>query len=208
MILLTGTSLADAPDAELVVAARHGDDRASAILVWRYQGLVCARARNYFLAGADFDDLCQEGLIGLHEAIQDFDAANGSFPAFAELCVTRQMLSAVKAAGRRKHAPLNDYVPLRPSTDQDADPAVTVMADRPEADADPLDALVADDSLRQLLHVVEDVLSRLETRVLYLYTEGRSYQEIADLLGRQVKTIDNAVQRTRRKLEATLPMAG
>lgn len=195
----------DLTDVDLVVATRAGDQRAMESLVARYRGAARARASNYFLVGADREDLCQEAMIGLTKAIRDFDLANGaSFAAFADLCITRQILTAIKMATRLKHAPLNSYVSFdRP---YDSDPERT-LADTVaiEADADPLECLVADDGLRSLMGIVEDVLSGLEADVLRLYADGRSYQEIAALLGRRTKSIDNALQRIKRKLEAHLP---
>lgn len=201
----SGAPLEDLADGELVVRARHGDGRATEVLVGRYRGAVRARAANYFLVGADRDDLCQEGLIGLTKAIRDFDPDNGaSFASFADLCITRQILTAIKMATRRKHAPLNTYVSYdRPhAADPDRSIADTVaVAD----DLDPLESLLADDGLRSLMAVVDEVLSGLEADVLRLYVDGRSYQEIAQQLGRRTKSIDNALQRIKRKLEAALP---
>ena len=184
--------------------ARHGDVRATELLVSRYRGAVRARAANYFLVGADRDDLCQEGLIGLTKAVRDFDPDNGaSFAAFADLCITRQILTAIKMATRLKHTPLNTYVSYdRP---HESDPHRTI-ADTVavEEGLDPLETLLADDGMRAVMAVVDEVLSSLEADVLKLYVDGRSYQEIAELLGRRTKSIDNALQRIKRKLEDAL----
>lgn len=201
----TGTSLDQASDVELVARAQAGDERATGMLVSRYRGAARARARNYFLVGADREDVCQEGLIGLTKAIRDFDPDNGaSFAAFADLCITRQILTAIKMATRLKHTPLNTYVSYdRP---HEADPDRTVADAVAVADgADPLEALVAEDGMRRVMQVVDEVLSGLEVDVLRLYVDGRSYQEIAEVLGRRTKSIDNAIQRIKRKLEANLP---
>ena len=198
------TRIDDRSDVDLVVAAHAGDQQAAELLMGRYRGAVRSRAANYFLAGADRDDLCQEGMIGLYKAIRDFDPDNGaSFAAFADLCITRQMLTAIKMATRLKHAPLNSYLSIdQPRESDDGRPySEAAMA---EEGADPLDTLVADDALRTLMGVVDEVLSSLEARVLRLYVDGRSYQEIAELLGRGTKSIDNALQRIKRKLEAAL----
>lgn len=200
----TGTSLDQLSDVELVVRAQAGDQRAMGMLVSRYRGAARARASNYFLVGADRDDLCQEGLIGLTKAIRDFDPDNGaSFAAFADLCITRQILTAIKMATRLKHTPLNTYVSYdRPhEADPDRTVADTVAV---EDGADPLEALVAEDGMRRVMRVVDEVLSGLEVEVLRLYVDGRSYQEIAEVLGRRTKSIDNAIQRIKRKLEANL----
>lgn len=202
---VTGTELADLTDAELVVQARTGDVRATEAVIARYRGAVRARAANYFLVGADRDDLCQEGLIGLTKAIRDFDTDNGaSFASFADLCITRQMLTAIKMATRLKHTPLNTYVSYdRP---HDSDPSRTLADTVAVAEAlDPLESLLAEDGMRSVMAVVDEVLSSLEADVLRLYVDGRSYQEIADLLGRRSKSIDNALQRIKNKLEAALP---
>lgn len=201
---VTGTQLEELADADLVLRARHGDGRATEVLVARYRGAVRARAANYFLVGADRDDLCQEGLIGLTKAVRDFDVDNGaSFAAFADLCITRQMLTAIKMATRLKHTPLNSYVSYDRPHDGDPDRTIadTVAV---EEGLDPLESLLADDGLRTLMAVVDEVLSGLEADVLKLYVDGRSYQEIADLLGRRTKSIDNALQRIKRKLEDAL----
>lgn len=201
---VTGTQLEELADADLVLRARHGDGRATEVLVARYRGAVRARAANYFLVGADRDDLCQEGLIGLTKAIRDFDVGNGaSFAAFADLCITRQMLTAIKMATRLKHTPLNRYVSYDRPHDGDPDRTIadTVAV---EEGLDPLESLLAEDGLRTLMAVVDEVLSGLEADVLRLYVDGRSYQEIADLLGRRTKSIDNALQRIKRKLEDAL----
>ena len=202
--VVTATALEGMADADLVVRARHGDIRATELLVARYRGAVRARASNYFLVGGDRDDVCQEGLIGLYKAIRDYDPDHGAaFRSFADLCITRQILTAIKTATRLKHTPLNSYVSFdRP---HDGDPSRT-LADTVavEEALDPLKSLLAEDGMRSVMAVVDEVLSSLEADVLQLYVEGRSYQEIAELLGRRIKTIDNALQRIKRKLEAAL----
>ena len=201
---LAATEVEDHSDSHLVVAAHAGDQLAVEQLMSRYRGAVRARATNYFLAGADRDDLCQEGMIGLYKAIRDFDPDHGaSFAAFADLCITRQMLTAIKMATRLKHAPLNSYLSIDQHREDEHGRSFTEVA-MVEEDADPLESLVADDAIRTLMGLVDEVLSSLEARVLRLYVDGRSYQEIADLLGRGTKSIDNALQRIKRKLEAAL----
>jgi RNA polymerase sporulation-specific sigma factor len=200
-VAITARDVGPSTDEELVARVRAGDDRAVTELLERYRGFARARARSYFLAGGDRDDTTQEAMIGLYKAVRDYAPGHGaSFRSFAELCITRQILTAVKTATRHKHAPLNTYVSFdRPRED---DPDHTLEDTVAAADAgDPLDQLVASDELRRLQEAFEEVLSGLETDVLSLYVEGRSYQEIADLLGRRVKSIDNALQRIKRKLE-------
>jgi RNA polymerase sporulation-specific sigma factor len=195
---------AEAPDEHLVHRARSGDERALVELLERYRGFARAKARSYFLVGGDREDIVQEGMIGLYKAVRDYaDGHGASFRSFAELCITRQILTAIKTATRQKHAPLNTYVSFdRPHDD---DPGRTVGDSLAvEVTADPLERIVEDDDLRQLQHTFDDVLSGLETEVLQLYVDGCSYQEIAQQLGRRVKSIDNALQRIKRKLERAL----
>lgn len=188
-------------DEDLVVRVRAGDDRALTELLERYRGFARAKARSYFLVGGDREDTAQEAMIGLYKAVRDYLPGHGaSFRSFAELCITRQVLTAVKSATRHKHAPLNTYVSFdRPSdSDQDRTIADTVAV---EPEEDPLEQVVSSDEFRRLQTSFDEILSGLETDVLSLYVEGRSYQEIADVLGRRVKSIDNAIQRIKRKLE-------
>lgn len=191
-------------DEELIEAFRQGDDRAQATLLDRYRRFARAKARSYFLVGGDREDIIQEGMIGLYKAIRDYETGHGaSFRSFAELCITRQILTAIKTATRQKHQPLNSYVSFdRPKDD---DPARTVgdtIAD--EENVDPLQHMVASAEVGRLRQIFSEILSELESDVLRLYVEGRSYQEIAELLDRQVKSIDNAIQRIKRKLELRL----
>jgi RNA polymerase sporulation-specific sigma factor len=194
----------DLSDEDLVAAVRRGDDHALEVLLDRYRGFARAKSRSYFLVGGDREDIVQEGMIGLYKAVRDFDPdAGAAFRSFAELCITRQILTAIKTATRLKHAPLNKYVsfdkPSGSENDLTVEDAVCV-----EAEADPLHQLLLGDDVRNLRAVFDEVLSELETRVLSLYVEGRSYQEIAEQLGRHVKSIDNALQRIKRKLESRL----
>ncbi|MEX1177205.1 MAG: RNA polymerase sporulation sigma factor SigH [Nitriliruptor sp.] len=188
-------------DEQLVGLVHAGDDRAMTELLQRYRGFARSKARSYFLAGGDREDTAQEGMIGLYKAVRDYAPGHGaSFRSFAELCITRQILTAVKTATRQKHGPLNSYVSFDRPHDGDPDRTIgdTVAA---EDDLDPLAQVVASEELRRLQRAFDEVLSGLETEVLTLYVEGRSYQEIAGLLGRRVKSIDNALQRIKRKLE-------
>lgn len=198
---------ADVPaDAELVLAARAGDDRALADLLTKYRAFARVKARSYFLVGADWEDIVQEGMIGLYKAIRDFNPdLQTSFRAFAELCVTRQIITAIKTATRQKHGPLNNYVSFqRPVGDDDG--GERTLADvLPTRDiSDPADLVVSAERIRALQAHFDEVLSDLETEVLRLYVEGKSYQEIAERLQRHVKSIDNALQRIKKKLEGHL----
>ncbi len=189
-----------ATDEELVVLAPD-DDQALHELIERYRGYARNKARSYFLAGGDHDDVVQEAMIGLYKAIRDYDPqARATFRSFAELCITRQILTAIKTATRQKHQPLNSYIPLDvPKLDEDGAPVADALA-APSPD-DPLRRIVITDEERELRAALRELLSSLEADVLQLYMEGRTYQEIAEHLGRHVKCIDNAVQRIKRKLE-------
>jgi RNA polymerase sporulation-specific sigma factor len=189
-------------DDELVVAWRAGDALALDTLLERHRGLVRVKARSYFLVGADFDDVEQEGLIGLYEAVRDFRPACGvGFRAFAELCITRQIISAIKAASRRKHEPLNRYVSL--SSDAECDDPVEQMLEQRAnpSGSDPVERVISAEHMVAVRDTLARMLSALEVDVLTLYVEGRSYREISAALGRHVKSIDNALQRIKTKLE-------
>ena len=196
-------------DDELVQASRTGDDAALAELLTKYRAFARVKARSYFLVGADREDIVQEGMIGLYKAIRDFNPEmQTSFRAFAELCVTRQIITAIKTATRQKHGPLNNYVSFsRPvGADGDGGDGDRVLADvlPTIAISDPADLVISAERIRALQAHFDEVLSDLETEVLRLYVEGKSYQEIAERLQRHVKSIDNALQRIKRKLEGHL----
>jgi RNA polymerase sporulation-specific sigma factor len=193
-------------DEDLVALFRAGQVEALDLLLERYQRFTRARARAYFLVGGDFDDIEQEGMIGLFKAVRDFRAdRQSSFRAFAELCVTRQILTAIKCATRLKHQPLNQYVSLSglPVSDGVDDRPVEDLLDDHQV-PDPADEVVCAERMAAMRAAMAEMLSGLEVEVLRLYVEGRSYQEISLLLGRHVKSIDNALQRIKRKLEAHL----
>ena len=192
-------------DDDLVLLARQGQPDALNILLDRYRRFARAKARCYFLAGGDVDDIEQEGLIGLYKAVRDFRAdRQASFRAFAELCITRQIITAIKTATRQKHRPLNSYVSLygAGTLDEAGERLAESLLDQQVAD--PADEIVAGECLGELRALLARLLSGLEVDVLRLYVEGRSYQEIGEELGRHVKSIDNALQRIKRKLEAHL----
>ncbi|MDZ4180242.1 MAG: RNA polymerase sporulation sigma factor SigH [Coriobacteriia bacterium] len=190
----------------LVVAAQAGDEGASSQLIRKYRSLVRCKARSYFLVGGDRDDIIQEGLIGLYKAIRDYDPSRqASFRSFAELCVTRQMITAIKTATRRKHSPLNSYVSLsRPAgSDDDGERLLTdILAAKEICDpAEIVESAWEGDTVRQGLC---ESLSTFEARVLRLYVDGCSYQQIAERLGRHAKSVDNALQRVKRKVETQI----
>ncbi|MEG1548749.1 MAG: RNA polymerase sporulation sigma factor SigH [Clostridia bacterium] len=200
-----GSTLAQLSDEELVVRSRYGEieqsSEASELLCERYKNIVRMKARPYFLMGADHEDLVQEGMIGLYKAIRDYDDGHGaSFRSFAEMCILRQIITAIKSATRQKHAPLNTYVSLyRPMYDEDADR--TLMDVFTLSTDDPEDTFIGKESLNDIAHYMNALLSPLEKRVVYLFLDGKSYQEISTELGRGTKTVDNALQRVKHKLE-------
>jgi RNA polymerase sporulation-specific sigma factor len=163
------------------------------------------KARSYFLVGADKEDIVQEGMIGLYKSIRDFQLSKQtSFRAFAELCITRQIITAIKTATRQKHIPLNSYVSLnRPMSQDDGGEPDRVLVDvlSTHASADPVELVISSEEVRSMQTSFSQILSDLESHVLRLYLEGKSYQEIARGLKRHVKSIDNALQRIKRKVE-------
>ena len=189
-----------ATDEELVDLVRAGNEDALRELLNRFRPFVRSKSRSYFVAGGDREDLTQEGMIGLYKAIRDFDPSiQPSFRAFANLCVVRQMISAIKAASRHKHATLTRAVPL--SAPADDDETMTV-GDRVQSnDLDPADQVLCWVDLEQLRDYCAQHLSALEREVLSRYSRGDCYAEIAEAVGRHVKAVDNALQRTKRKLE-------
>ncbi|MGB9619661.1 MAG: RNA polymerase sporulation sigma factor SigH [Armatimonadota bacterium] len=188
-------------DEELVLSAREGNKAAEEYLLRKYRSLVEGKARSYFLVGADHEDVVQEGMIGLFKAIRDFrDDRASRFKAFAELCVTRQIITAIKTATRQKHVPLNSYVSLnRPVFDED--PEGMLMDVIPDTQAiDPESVVMNREVTEYLESQAQKDLSPLEYRVLQSYLERKSYKEMADELNCQTKSIDNALQRAKRKI--------
>nr|WP_245926181.1 RNA polymerase sporulation sigma factor SigH [Sulfoacidibacillus thermotolerans] len=200
-----GRSLDDIPDEVLVECVRVGDNHALECLIQRYKTFVRGKARSYFLIGADHEDIVQEGMIGLYKAIRDFrDDKLASFKAFAELCVTRQIITAIKTATRQKHVPLNSYISLdKPIYDEESDRTLMDVIGVARV-ADPEELIINREEFNRIEYKMAELLSELERNVLMLYLDGRSYQEIAVDLQRHVKSIDNALQRVKRKLEKHL----
>jgi RNA polymerase sporulation-specific sigma factor len=190
-------------DLQLVVRARNGDQVALDGLIRRYTGFVRLKASSYFLAGGDAEDLIQEGLIGLYKAVRDFrHDKETSFRSFAELCVTRQIITAIKTATRFKHSPLNTYVSFSNTpAGQDSDSDVTLGDALPGPSVDdPSICVISTEELQSLVFSLGTGLSKLEADALKLYLEGSSYEEMAEELGCDTKTIDNALQRVKRKV--------
>jgi RNA polymerase sporulation-specific sigma factor len=199
--------LTEVSDEDLVEEARSGNEEAIEVLLYRYRHYARAKARTYFLAGADREDIVQEGMIGLFKAVRDYRGdRNSAFRAFAELCITRQIITAIKTATRQKHIPLNSYVSLNRQANSDDDDDGRSLGDvLVSADIlDPADLLISAEEIATIKESMGRVLSELETEVLQLYMDGKSYQDIAQMLGRHVKSIDNALQRIKRKLEQHL----
>ncbi|MEX2293044.1 MAG: RNA polymerase sporulation sigma factor SigH [Acidimicrobiales bacterium] len=201
------TALSDLTDIELVARFQDGCQDALPVVITRYRRFARAKARSYFLVGADSDDVEQEALIGLYKAARDFRPEHqSSFRAFAELCITRQIITAIKTATRQKHQALNQYVSISGGRagDDSGDRVVDELIHVHRHGSDPAERVVADERFGVMQDRLAEVLSTLEVDVLTLYVEGKSYQEIGEHLGRHVKSIDNALQRIKRKLELHL----
>jgi RNA polymerase sporulation-specific sigma factor len=200
--------LTDVPDDQLAERFQAGDRLALEALIARYRRFARAKSRGYFLVGGDADDIEQEALIGLYKAARDFRPEHqASFRAFAELCITRQIITAIKTATRQKHQPLNQYVSISGVRGGD-EPGERSVEDllHSHHDGDPADNVVSGERMQTMRSSMAQMLSGLEVDVLKLYVEGKSYQEIGEQLGRHVKSIDNALQRIKRKLDQHLQL--
>lgn len=208
MLKLTNNYLANLQqesDEEIVKLAKNGDEMATEFLINKYKNFVRVKAKSYFLVGADREDIIQEGMIGLYKSIRDYRADKlSSFRAFAELCITRQIITAIKTATRQKHIPLNSYISLnKPIYDEDSDRTMLDILSGTKI-TDPEEVFISHELSGDLRERIQENLSELESRVLMSYLEGKSYQEMAKELNRHVKSIDNALQRVKRKIEKTL----
>jgi RNA polymerase sporulation-specific sigma factor len=194
-------------DGYLIALAKQGSADAYDRLVRRYYGFVRLKASSYFIAGGDSDDLIQEGLVGLYKAVRDFRSdRESSFRNFAELCITRQIITAVKTATRNKHVPLNQYVSFSATpagSSGDGEPTLDEVIPGPTAH-DPVNQVISSEELHSLVACLSSVLSELESSVLSLYLDGHSYESIAERLECDTKTVDNALQRVKRKVGAHL----
>lgn len=189
-------------DEEIALQAQEADGAALEYLLNKYKNFVRSRARSYFLIGADHEDIVQEGMIGLYKAIRDFRTDKlASFRAFAELCITRQIITAIKTATRQKHIPLNSYISLNKPIYDDENDRTLLDVISEEIASNPEDLLISQEDLSLIEGKIGEMLSPLEKQVLLRYLDGKSYQEISDELGRHVKSIDNALQRIKRKLQ-------
>ncbi len=192
-------------DEEVVIEAQNRNVRAQEYLINKYRNFIKAKAKSYFLIGADKEDIYQEGMIGLYKAIRDFKADRlSSFRAFAEICVTRQIITAIKTATRQKHIPLNTYISLnKPIYDEESDRTLLDVLSGAKI-TDPEELVISREEVISIQNEIGEVLSELEMEVLMSYLDGKSYQEIACDLDRHAKSIDNALQRVKRKLEKCL----
>lgn len=189
----------------LVLKASKGDKIALEYIIKKYKNFVKAKAKSYFLIGADKEDIIQEGMIGLYKAIRDFDGnKTNSFKCFADICITRQIITAIKTATRQKHIPLNSYISLnKPIYDEESERTLLDIISTSIV-SDPEELIISKEELKHIESKINEILSELEQEVLELYLNGKSYQYIANRLKRDVKSIDNALQRVKRKLEKYL----
>lgn len=195
----------DKQDEDIVAEAKEGNSRAQEYIISKYEKFVKSKAKSYFLIGADKEDIYQEGMIGLYKAIRDFNPEKlTSFKAFAELCVTRQIITAIKTATRQKHIPLNTYVSLNKPIYEEESERTLLDVIAGFRMTDPEELFISAEQMDHIQEEISKVLSDLELEVLTSYLDGKSYQEIACDLDRHAKSIDNALQRVKRKLEKCL----
>lgn len=193
-------------DEQLLMQIKGGNNVALEQLINKYKNFVRAKAKTYFLVGADKEDIVQEGMIGLFKAIRDFkDDKLVSFKSFAEICVTRQIITAIKTATRQKHMPLNSYVSLnKPIFEEDGERTLLDTIDHDDNISDPEQLFISKEELNRIEGKINEILSPLELEVLHFYLQGKSYQEISLVLDKEVKSIDNALQRVKKKIEKFL----
>lgn len=204
-IQVDAATLEHLTDEEVVTLAKDGDTQALEYLISKYKNFVRSKARTYFLIGADREDIIQEGMIGLYKAIRDYRYdRQASFRAFAEICVTRQIITAIKTATRQKHMPLNSYVSLnKPVYEEESERTLSDVITQGKA-GNPEDLFIDQEDFLDIESTMQRILSPLEQDVVSLYLEGKTYIEIAQQLDRHVKSVDNALQRVKRKLEQYL----
>ncbi|KZO00587.1 RNA polymerase sporulation sigma factor SigH [Bacillus badius] len=201
----SNTTLETLQDEQLIELVHNGNSDALDYLIHKYKNFVRAKARSYFLIGADREDIVQEGMIGLYKAIRDYKEDKlTTFKAFAELCITRQIITAIKTATRQKHIPLNSYISLdKPIYDEESDRTLMDVITGAKI-MNPEELIINREQFNSIEDKMNELLSDLERKVLALYLDGQSYQEISEELNRHVKSIDNALQRVKRKLERYL----
>ncbi len=199
---MTNKSFDSMTDEEIVSVAREGNEDALEYIFRKFRPQVARKANSYFMAGADKEDLIQEGMIGLFKAIRDYrDDKEASFRSFAELCITRQIITAVKSASRLKHSPLNSYVSLDKPIKEDNYDSTLLNIIAQGSSSNPEDIIIGKENMEQVEIKMEEVLSKLECQVLSMYLKGKSYNEIAVILKKDPKSIDNALQRIKKKFE-------
>lgn len=204
-IILEEKDFANKTEEEIVAEAKEGNSLAQEIIINKYEAFIRGKSRSYFLIGADKEDIYQEGMIGLYKAIRDFkNEKETSFKAFAELCITRQIITAIKTATRQKHIPLNTYVSLNKPIYEDESERTLLDVIVGLKITNPEDVVISKEEVANIERKMSKVLSGLELEVLNSYLDGKSYQEIAVDLDREAKSIDNALQRVKRKLEKSL----
>ena len=196
-------------DEQLVELSKSGNSDATDVLIEKYKGLVKSRSRTYFLIGADKEDIIQEGMIGLYKAIRDFNIDKpASFRCFAEICITRQIITAIKTATRQKHLPLNTYISLnQPAYDEESERMMIDMLAEKES-FNPEEIMISKERVSNMMNKMVEVLSKFELQVLNLFLAGKSYSEIAKKLNKTEKSIDNALQRIKKKVEKYLTGKG
>lgn len=195
-------------DEELVCLYRRGDENALEVLINRYRCFVRSRVTKYFLVGADNEDIFQEGMIGFYKAVKDFDENNtASFKTFASLCITRQIITAIKTATRQKHIPLNSYVSLYKQAYGVTDDKTLMDTVSGDVISDPEKIVIDRENYDGFEYKINKALSKLELKVLALYLEGRTYQEISELINKDIKSVDNALQRIKKKVETLLKLS-
>ncbi len=200
--LTTIDKLSSMTDEDLILQSRAGDGMAVEILMERYRNFVRARSRTYFLIGADKEDIIQEGMIGLYKSIRDYNPdANSSFKSFAELCITRQIITAIKKATRQKHTPLNSYISLNKPIYEDEGERILIEAFAGRQMLSPEEIILDKERIKTIKYKLPKILSKFEREVLNKYLEGKSYTEIAAQIGKSDKSIDNALQRIKKKIE-------
>lgn len=197
-------SLCELSDEAVVALAQQGDEKALEHIIARYRNVVHMRAQPYFLIGADKDDIIQEGMIGLYKAVKSYQHQKALFKAFAGVCISRQIISAVKSATRQKHIPLNSYISLDKNVFDSEEDATLLDLLAEQAPKDPEAILIGREHLDGIEYKINKTLSKLELEVLVYYLDGRSYQEIAGLVQRDPKSVDNAIQRIKKKIEVIL----
>ena len=195
----------DMTDEEIVKLANENQDLAFEFLINKYKNFVRGKARSYFLVGADRDDIVQEGMIGLFKAVRDYDITKqASFRSFAEICITRQIITAIKSATRQKHIPLNSYISLnKPMYEEDSGRTLLDVIEEKRV-TDPMELFITREDMDKIHVTIEKILSELELSSLMSYLDGKTYNEIAIELNRHEKSIDNALQRVKRKMEKSL----